>query len=496
MEATGRDGGLGSWSYNYLGQTRYTPYSSINSSSSGTVSTGYTFTGSYLSSVSMEAALATPLGSYPGVIIDEKKKHGVKSMVQEFFGVSSADDSGYISALKKWFIELDVFWLIHAPDGISYAHAPSWIHALHKITETIHLIEKLFPEISKNEARVSDEIQFAQFIQKTMLKMLAFVDFIVASNSKAIMEEVMNWVPLSTLLSVRGALSRALQKTWFPIHPPPSAKAKRIQREIVNLLSAKESKAGEAVWSTLEEIRNRVLISMEDGAQSCQSDIHKATHSLMRYISFLRSHYSSVASVVSEAASLGKYVPQIEDPFPLNSLIVEMVSCLEEKLVKMSGSFPDQGLGLLFLLNNSYFIRETLLSSFLLMNSSFIRASPQKYSSLDIHVAELFEKVQGYIESYLQVSWEPVLSCLPNPTHPRFWKRYSPLYKFESQFQKTYNTQMLWKVPDPKLRKTLRTAITEKIVPDYTKYIEDNNVTTPELTPQKLEEMLQELFEG
>ncbi|CAO2186662.1 unnamed protein product [Urochloa humidicola] len=483
------------------------------------VSTGYTFTGSHLSSVSMEAAMATTIGSYPELITEEKKKR-IKSLIREFFGAPSATgsiNSGYyndnISALKKWFIELGVYWVLHAPgpDGICSVHAPSWTHALDKITETIQLMAKLFPEIeSMNEARIPDQIQFAQFIQKTMLKMLSFVDVIVASNAKITMEEVMNWGPqqcdkLSALLSVRVALSWALPKTCFPIHTLPSAKVKRIQREIVNLLSAKEAKVGEAVWSTMEEIRNRILQSMEDGDESSgtqtpqgSSDIHKATQSLMRYISILRSHYSSVASVVSEATttSVGKYVPQIEDPFPLNSLIVEMVSCLEEKLVKMSGSFPDQGLGLLFLLNNSYFIRETLLSSFLLSNSSFIRGSPQKYSSLDVHVAALFEKVEGYIESYLQVSWEPVLSCLPNPTHPRFWKRYSPLYKFESQFQKTYNTQMLWKVPDPKLRKTLRIAINEKIVPDYTKYIEDNNVTTPELTPQKLEEMLQELFEG
>ncbi|CAO2164674.1 unnamed protein product [Urochloa humidicola] len=435
MEATGRYGGLGSWSYNYLGQTGYTPYS-ISSSSSGTISTGYTFTGSHLSSVSMEVvAMVTPLGSYQELTVEKKKR--IQSLVQEFFGVPSANGSiksDYISALKKWFIELDVFWLIYAPDGISYAHAPRWIHALHKITETIHLMPKVFPEIeSENEARVPDETQFAQFVQKIMLKMLTFVDIVVASNAKITTEEVMNWGPqqcdkLSALLSVRFALSWALPMTWFPLHSPPSAKAKRIHRKIVNLLSAKEGKAGEAAWSTLEKIRNRVLqLQCTQTPQQGSSDIHKVTQSLMRYISILRSHYSSVASVVSEAASLGKYVPQIEDPFPLNSLIVEMVSCLEEKLVKMSGSFPDQGLGLLFLLNNSYFIRETLLSSFLLRNSSFIRGSPHQYSSLDVHVAALFEKVEGYIESYLQVSWEPVLSCLNNPTHPRFWKRYSPI---------------------------------------------------------------------
>jgi hypothetical protein len=54
----------------------------------------------------------------------------------------------------------------------------------------------------------------------------------------------------------------------------------------------------------------------------------------------------------------------------------------------------------------------------------------------------------------------------------------------------------LWKVPDPKLRKTLRTAIIQKIIPRYTKYIKDNKVTTLKFSPQELEEMLQELFEG
>nr|TKW39270.1 hypothetical protein SEVIR_1G167300v2 [Setaria viridis] len=76
-------------------------------------------------------------------------------------------------------------------------------------------------------------------------------------------------------------------------------------------------------------------------------------------------------------------------------------------------------------------------------------------------------------------------------------RNYSPLpYKFQSEFLKTYNTQKLWKVPDPELRKTLPRAITEKIVSGYTEYIEDNKITTLKFTPRDLEEMLQELFQG
>ena len=77
-------------------------------------------------------------------------------------------------------------------------------------------------------------------------------------------------------------------------------------------------------------------------------------------------------------------------------------------------------------------------------------------------------------------------------------RNYSPLLKFESKFQTTYAAQKLWKVPDPRLKKRLREVIIEKVVSDFTIYLEDNNRITLGITvtPQELEEMLQELFEG
>jgi hypothetical protein len=54
----------------------------------------------------------------------------------------------------------------------------------------------------------------------------------------------------------------------------------------------------------------------------------------------------------------------------------------------------------------------------------------------------------------------------------------------------------MWKVPEPELRRILCKAIIEKIIPGYTKYIEDNKITNPKFSPHELKEMLQELFEG
>jgi len=187
---------------------------------------------------------------------------------------------------------------------------------------------------------------------------------------------------------------------------------------------------------------------------------------------------------LKQLASLGKYVPHIEDVFPLNSMIMEMTPFLQEKLAKESESFLNQGLRFLFLLNNSYFIWEGLST---LNHSS---------SSLKVYVAALSDKVKEYKESYLQVSWAPLLKLLFNTKPVPFWKNYNPQTMFESELRKTYNTQMLWKVPNYELKISLRKATTEIIRSGYTKYINDNNITTPRVTPQELEEMLQDLFEG
>ena len=63
-------------------------------------------------------------------------------------------------------------------------------------------------------------------------------------------------------------------------------------------------------------------------------------------------------------------------------------------------------------------------------------------------------------------------------------------------FRKSTPAKKEWKVPDPELRRRLREVITDKIIPGYTEYIEDNKVTNPKFSPQELKAMLQELFEG
>ncbi|CAN6162647.1 unnamed protein product [Urochloa humidicola] len=213
--------------------------------------------------------------------------------------------------LERWFSEeLGVGWVLHLPlaaDGAPAAAAAgrlehaldarSWIQALAEIVQTIRstasrlpdggsmsmglpiiseegqaaaadrfllrrvtskLLRRLFRinsvglphgcEEEREAGRTPDQLQFAQFYQEAMVKMLTFVDVLVGTEvvaSNGLKEDP--YEKLSTLMGVRGALSKALHQIHLSSYSPPSADVFRIQRDMVSILAAKESKAGEAI---------------------------------------------------------------------------------------------------------------------------------------------------------------------------------------------------------------------------------------------------------
>jgi hypothetical protein len=170
----------------------------------------------------------------------------------------------------------------------------------------------------------------------------------------------------------------------------------------------------------MEDCRSHIIELQQDDdddssdAQAPQGslDIHKSNLSMKSYIMLLKANGFSANAVVCEAATLGKYVPLIPNISPLASMITEITYYLEDKLVKVSKSFPDQGLRFLFLLNNSYFMLKELHQHFFIFN---------------LRIMDLNFKVNAYMKSYLQQSWAPVVSCLFESTPLRlFGKKLLP----------------------------------------------------------------------
>jgi hypothetical protein len=106
-----------------------------------------------------------------------------------------------------------------------------------------------------NKDSIPDLFQFAQFIQETMVKLLVFVDLIVAPNAKITLQEhvtVMNRRVLqlhdkfTTLLSLHSTMSEALSVTRWLFGSEHSKGVERIQdNKIVNILSEKVTKTAE-----------------------------------------------------------------------------------------------------------------------------------------------------------------------------------------------------------------------------------------------------------
>ncbi|KAF8666462.1 hypothetical protein HU200_053572 [Digitaria exilis] len=468
----------------------------MTGSSSGTISTSDdTSSSSHMSSVPVESAM------FEDVLLEESesKTKRLKQLVHEFSGLKGGD----MSVVRRWLTELGVEWVLlddpadaaAKPEHTCDARCRSWARALAEIVESIRYTAPVFADPRRHGSvtglSIIREEEAGHVTDQSEERPASEVD--ARSSGVQIQYE-----KLSALLGVRYALSKALPQIRLPSCSPRSARAQvdKVQGDVISVLSAKAGKAGEAAWSTMEEIWTGIKerLKEEDGDRTAasgthqtiqtSSDVHKATLSVATYITFLRANYWTVAPIVSSAACYGEYVyvPRFEDVPPLISLIIEMASCIEDKLAVNSVSlFPDQSLRFLFLLNNAHFIRQQLLCPF------YFPVIPE---------AAVPRKVEGYMESYLKVSCAPVLSCLLDPAPQCFGGPSSPMSKFESEFQKTYSTQKLWKVPDPKLRKKLRKAITEKIISGYTKYIEDNRVTILRVSPQEIKGMLQELFEG
>ncbi|TVU46137.1 hypothetical protein EJB05_05655, partial [Eragrostis curvula] len=436
-----------------------------SSSSSGTVSSTCTPAGSPSYSDSGRGFHLPSIFSTLELDVGEraKKLRHMKLLVEEFSNANF---------LERWLSELDVGWLLHLPDGDASARrlfmsrqlqhlVRSWITALRQVEESVfeYLDGLAREDDSFSTSLQPDAAEFAGFVEATLLKMLPFVDAVVALNiiHPGSTEGVEAVEKLQALIDVRDALSTASEELQFCPHSSLShVETARMIGEMSDLLSSNLGKLDNIIWDTTDQIRTGIMASEEaEDVPRGSPGIHKVTQSVICYIKLLDSKHLLMSRIAYEAAQRRSYVPGIQSIGPLDSLIMEAFSGLEDKL-QLHPMFR-----------------------------------------MEFPMAILNRKIDDYIQSYLQASWGPVVSCLYYDPRPFRLGRYSPLPLFEFEFHKIYNAQRLWKVPDPALRTRLRNAIIKKLTSGFRKFLDGHkSVTTPRITPQRLEEMLQDLFEG
>jgi hypothetical protein len=438
-------------------------------------------------------------------------------------------------ALDRWLWELQVSWVLHlaqldASAGRAFVSrrlqhtARSWVLALHGISRSVLSFTGWCPSQEEEEEALQQlqtcwppTSELVGFFAATFSHMLPFVDVVVAleiidpsasddghqivSGSRG---GVASAHKFQALADVRDALAGALEHvqlwdSWLCSSIQLHAEATKSSGETSSLLLAKLDRLDEAIRDTRDYVKTQFMSLTRDrhhgsttsGPEDLSPGIHKATKSALSCIIVLSTSYKRSAvdpppSIHEAPASVrvhGKDAPAAtgnENTSSSTNLIMVMIRSLEEKLTRVSESFPDQSLRFLFLINNFYFVWHQLRTNQRLV---------------DVPMYALTHKIDGYINSYIQVSWTPVLKPLHDHTRCCL-TRYSAQHNFETKFEKTYIKQKLWKVPDPELREELRSAIIKKVIPAFTKFMEDNAVSASRVTPNELEEMLDELFEG
>jgi hypothetical protein len=360
----------------------------------------------------------------------------------------------------------------------------STVGGVRTVRKTIRYIQMLIgvatPGATGETASSQEEevTLFARFAEVSVLRMLTFVDAVCHAVP------TYYWAPeaLPGMLQVYACVADA-SPTVLALFKQ-AASSTTVFEGMNAAFLRKRTNLSNTIWSLMGMVRASFFtedccrISLESSGPG----VHETTRLMMNYIALLWSNQGAL-NLVLQDHHFSVFVSEDEGFNSVVSLIIDMISSLEKHLVDASHSIAEHGLRYIFLMNNCDFITQQVRSLDL----------PAWFPSDD-------SKIQGYIDAYLHASWTPVLSCLyvDIPFGPR---RYASLSKFESQFNTICDSHRLWKVPDPELRKRLRKAIIEKVIPWYARYLEQRaatgrRTTSRSSTPHQLQEVLEELFEG
>jgi len=419
-------------------------------------------------------------GYMKGLIRGFRAGGGLTSSSPCLGGPDSGASREELLLLSSWFSELDVEWVLrtgqgdsrmqlHLEDGCASLQdlMERWIKALKTMVQVFRITQLdlrarkpaaggvgsgfryfMLMATGKMAEREREVAQFARFAEVSLLRMLDFVDAVAeaALNDDHAPETLPGMFQVYTCVVDDSPTVLAL------LNEASSTTSTSMFDAMNDVFLQKRDKLSIAIWSMMEKVR--VSFSEERcwrvSLLQAAGGVHKATMLMMNYIMLL-SRNEGVLSFVLPA-----------DSSSVVNHIKELISCLEKQLEKTSNSIPDPGLRYLFLMNNCSFISKKvsslLLPPWTLMEDCKIEMSRKRdyrerlppmqdyVNQPDPNLRAKIEtdsnldglvRIQSFIEAYLDVSWEPVMSCLDRGIPRGLLRRGGALGKFESEFWRT-----------------------------------------------------------
>lgn len=385
-------------------------------------------------------------------------------------------------ALSRWLAGFDAGWVLDvgALDGgrdggglLSRREVgrrvKAWVQALSTMEHVFRLRHQKL-----KAAHVVAMGELAAASAGAMLKLAGAVAALGSSPSK-LLAALDVYVPVSEAFPVLARLF-----SWGPAHPV-SVAAETALAELVD-----------AARRCRRDLRSSFIRSHYPWRMPQGGEVHPCVGFWMGYFRCLLRNRISIYFILGGGDdNSDSEAPPPRAPAGGLGLVAELISCLETVLEEKSAALAFPGLRQVFMLNNTFAIvcRAMRSELKLLLPPGWVRVREQR--------------MEAYINGYMDASWKPVVSLLDGGgtrTKPgaALGRRSNRLSAFFTSLENACSAQRCWKIPNPVIRGILRKTVTENVMPVYRRYLQEH----PEVevakgrTAEELEQHLSDLFEG
>ncbi|CAH9135029.1 unnamed protein product [Cuscuta epithymum] len=273
-------------------------------------------------------------------------------------------------------------------------------------------------------------------------------------------------------------------------------------REAAIILTKRLAETAQETFVDFEEAveKDATKTAVQDGT------VHPLTSYVINYVKFLYDYQSTLKLLFGE-------FDDTDADAQMGAITTRIIQALMNNLDGKSKQYKDPALTQLFMMNNIHYIVRS------------VRRSEAKDMLGDDWVQIHRRIVQQHANQYKRLSWSKILQCLsiqgvstggsnsftgdapPSSTSSNVSRAtVKDRYKtFNILFEELHQRQSQWTVPDSELRESLRLSVAEVLLTAYRSFNKRfgpmiQNGKNPQkyirFTPEDLERMLSELFEG
>nr|XP_018676000.1 PREDICTED: exocyst complex component EXO70A1-like isoform X3 [Musa acuminata subsp. malaccensis] len=366
----------------------------------------------------------------------------------------------------------------------------NWIHYMRIAVKLLFAGERKICDQVFDGTTLNKDQCFAEVTASSVAVLLSFGDAV--AKSKRSPEK------LFVLLD----MYEVLHELHVEIETIFEGKACSEMRESTLSLAKRLAQTAEETFGDFEEAveKDATKTTVLDGT------VHPLTSYVINYVKFLFDYQSTLKQLFQECVTGDKTESQ------LAIVTMRIMQALQSNLDNKSKQYKDPALTYLFLMNNIHYMVRSL------------SRSEAKDILGDDWVQRHRRIVQQNANQYKRVAWAKILQTLSiqgltpsgsssalgseganNSGVSRASIKESRFKSFNVQFEELHQRQSQWTVPDQELREYLRLAIAEVLLPAYRSYIKrfgplvengKNPLKYIRYTPEDLERMLSEFFEG